>query len=135
MTIAVYDMHSKDYVAQIVFWKNLNSILARHGVFHPKFKGFIADSAQTNSNVLKTIYESSDIHIPMENQERTCLFYWTQSMEKHTKVDIRLDLQDQHHLLCKQYKIVVSSKESETQYLAIKAWWLSSSAMTEEGLH
>jgi len=135
MTIAVCDMQSEDCAAQIVFWKNLNSVLARHGVSHPKFKGFMADSAQANWNAVRTIYGSGDIHVPMENQERTCLFHWTQSMEKHTKADIRPNLQDQHRLLCKQYKNVVYSKESETRYLAIKAWWLSSGAMTKERLH
>jgi len=56
-------------------------------------------------------------------------------MEKHTKIDIQLDLQDQHCLLCKQYKNAISSKESETRYLAIKAWWLSFGATTKEGIH
>jgi hypothetical protein len=61
----------------------------------------MADSAQANWNAVWVIYGSSDAAIPMKDQERTCLFHWTQSLEKHTKADIRADLQDQHRLLCK----------------------------------
>jgi hypothetical protein len=48
MTIVVCDMQSEDAAAQIVLWKNLNDILARHGIPKTKFKGFMANSAQTN---------------------------------------------------------------------------------------
>ena len=71
----------------------------------------------------------------MENRERTCLFHWTQSLEKHTKADIRDDLQEQHRVLCKQYKNASSMEDAEVWYFAIKAWWLSVRATTTEGLH
>jgi hypothetical protein len=135
MTIAVRDMQSEDATAQSVLWKNLNAVLARHGVPEPKFKGFMVDSAQANWNAIREIYGSGDAAIPMKDQERTCLFYWTQSLEKHTKADIQADLQDQYRLLCKQYKIATSPDESETQYRAISAWWLSSGATIIEGLN
>jgi hypothetical protein len=48
MMIAVYDMQSEDAVAQMVLWKNLNDVMARHGIPESKFKGFMADSAQAN---------------------------------------------------------------------------------------
>jgi hypothetical protein len=101
ITIAICDMHSEDAVAQSVLWKNLNVVIARHGIPKPKFKGFMADSAQANWNAFRVIYGSGDAAIPMKDQERTCLFHWIQSLEKHTKADIRADLQDQHPLLCK----------------------------------
>jgi hypothetical protein len=135
MTIAVCDMQSEDAAAQSVLWKNLNAVLTRHGIPEPKFKGFMADSAQANWNAIRVIYGSGDAAIPMKDQERTCLFHWTQSLEKHTKADIRADLQDQHRLLCKQYKNATSPDESETRYRAIRAWWLSSGATTIEGLN
>jgi hypothetical protein len=95
----------------------------------------MANSAQANWNAVRMVYGSGDIAEPMENRERTCLFHWSQSMEKHTKAEIRGDMQDQHRLLCKQYKNATSPEESEMRYLAIRAWWLSSGATTEEGLH
>jgi hypothetical protein len=108
--------------------------MARHGVPEPKLKGFMVDSAQANWNAVRGIYGSGDAMIPMKDQERTCLFHWAQSLEKHTKADIRSDLQHQHRQLYRQYKNTASASESETRYLAIRAWWLSSGATTEQGL-
>jgi hypothetical protein len=134
MTIVVCDMQSKDAAVLSVLWKNLNVVLARHGIPEPKFKGFMANSAQTNWNAFQVIYGSGDAAIPIKDQERTCLFHWTQSLKKHTKADIWADLQDQHRLLCNQYKNAASLAESETQYLPIRAWWLSSRATIIQGL-
>jgi hypothetical protein len=94
----------------------------------------MADNAQANWNVIRVMYANGDATIPMKDQKRTCLLNWTQSLEKHTKANIRADLQDQHRLLYKQYKNVASSFESKTFYLAIMAWWLSSGATTTQGL-
>jgi hypothetical protein len=59
--------------------------MARHGVLEPKFKGFMADSAQANWNAVRMIYGSGDASIPMKDQERTCLFYWAQSLKSIRK--------------------------------------------------
>jgi hypothetical protein len=88
--------------------------MARHGVPEPKFKGFMADSAQANWNAIRVIYGSGDTTISMKDQERTCLFHWAQSLEKHMKADIHADLQYQHQQLCRQYKNAASASESET---------------------
>jgi hypothetical protein len=79
-------------------------------------------SIQANWNAIRVIYGNGDAAIPMKDQERTCLFHSTQLLEKHTKADIRADLQDQHRLLRKQYKNATSPDESETRYHAIRAW-------------
>jgi hypothetical protein len=134
MTVAVCDMQSEDAAAQCIFWKNLNAVASRHGISNPKFKGFMADSAQANWNAIRIVYGTGDATVPMANQERTCLFHWTQSLEKHTKADIRADLQDQHRLLCRQYKNSTSIAEAESRYHVIIAWWHSSGATTAEGL-
>jgi len=109
--------------------------MARHGVPLPKFQGFMADSAQANWNAVRIVYGSGDPSIPMDGQERTCYFHWTQSLETHTKKYIVHELQDQHRVLCKQYKDAGSSDEAETRYLAIRAWWSSSNATSENGLY
>ena len=75
MTIAVCDMQSEDTAAQIVVWKNLNAVMARHDVSQPTFKGFMADSAQANWNAIRIVYGNGDASMPMENKERTCLFH------------------------------------------------------------
>ena len=61
-------------------------------------------------------------------------FHWKQSLEKHTKLYIKHELQDQHKHLCLQYRNASSMAEAETRYLAIKAWWASSNCTSEEGL-
>jgi hypothetical protein len=66
----------------------LNVVVAKHGVPEPKFKEFMVDSAQAKWNAVRVIYRSNDVAIPMKDQERTCLFHWTQSLEKHTKAAI-----------------------------------------------
>jgi hypothetical protein len=99
MTIAMCDMQSENAAAHMVLWKNLNDVMAWHGIPEPKFKGFMADSAQANWNAVRVIYGSGDATISMKDQERTCLFHWAQSLEKHTKADIRADLQ--HRQLCR----------------------------------
>ena len=121
MTIAVCDMQSEDCTAQVLFWRNLNSVVQRHGVDDIQFKGFMADSAQANWNAVRIVYGRGDPAVRMENRERTCLFHWTQSLEKHTKADIRGDLQEQHRVLCKQYKNASSMEDTEVRYFAIKA--------------
>lgn len=78
MTITVCDMQSKDAAAQSVLQKNLNAVLARHGISESKFKGFMVDCAQTNQNVVQVVYESGDVAIPMKDKERICLFHYTQ---------------------------------------------------------
>ena len=77
MTIAVCDMQSEDCTTQVLFWRNLNLVLRRHGVDDIEFKGFMADSSQANWNVVQIVYGGGDPIVPMENQERTCLFHWT----------------------------------------------------------
>ena len=94
----------------------------------------MADSAQANWNAMRIVYSGGDPTVPMEERERTCLFHWTQSLKKHTKADIRGDLQEQHREFYKQYRTASSMEDAEVRYFGIKAWWLSSGATTTEGL-
>ena len=48
LTIACCDMQSEDGTTQTLFWKNLNFVMAENDVSNVIFKGFMADSAQTN---------------------------------------------------------------------------------------
>jgi hypothetical protein len=58
MTISCCDFQSKDNEAQMLFWQNLNHIMARHGIPHPTFIGFMADSAPANWNDVRIVYGS-----------------------------------------------------------------------------
>ena len=85
MTIAVCKMQLEDVATQSVVWKNLNVVMARHSVWSINLKGFMADSALANWNTVHIIYGSGDATETMVDKEKTCLFHWTQSLEKHTK--------------------------------------------------
>jgi hypothetical protein len=115
-------------------WRELNDLMAKNGVENPNFKGFMADSAQANWNVVRIIYGSGDPKVPMENQECTCLLHWTTSLLRHTQKHIKPDMQNQHIHLCKQYKDSKTMEEAESKYLAIRAWWLSSGAASEDAM-
>ena len=55
LTIACCDMHPKDAHAQMTLWENLDAMMHENGVLNVNFKGFMADSAQTNWIVVKKI--------------------------------------------------------------------------------
>ena len=80
------------------------------------------DNAQSNWNAVHILYGSSDPKVIMEGREQTCYFHQKQSLEKHTKLYIRYELQDQYKHLCLQYRNPSSIQEAKTRYLAIKAW-------------
>jgi hypothetical protein len=48
LTIACCDMQSEDGATQVLFWENLNAVMAENGVPNVNFKGFMADSAQAS---------------------------------------------------------------------------------------
>ncbi len=50
--------------------------------------------------MIKIVYGSRDPFVRMVDKERTCLFHWTQLFDKHTKLLIRLELQDEHKVFC-----------------------------------
>ena len=79
ITIACCDFQSEDKYAQIIFWKNLNYVMIRHGITSPQFQGFMADSAQANWNAIRIVYGGGDPKVPMVGRERVCFFHWTQS--------------------------------------------------------
>ena len=131
MTVALCDMQSEDAEAQELFWTNLNKVMLENGVEETNFKGFMADSAQANWHAVRKIYGNGDPQARMDNRERTCLFHWTLCLQRATTKHIKLEFQDQHKELCKQWKDARTQEEAETMYNVIRGWWLSSGATTE----
>lgn len=84
ISIAICDMLSKDLTTQLVFWKNLNVVMAWHNLSNPKFKGFIGDNAQAYWNAVQIMYGNGDASIPIEDQERTCFFHELDSIFRET---------------------------------------------------
>ena len=51
-------------------------------------------------NAVRIVYGCGDPKVPIDGRERTCYFHWTQSLDKHTNLYIKHELQDQHKRLC-----------------------------------
>jgi len=109
--------------------------MSRNGVDHPNFKGFFIDSTMANWNAVCIVYSSGSAKEKMENWEKTCLLHWTTFLHKHTQKHIKEPFQQQHNIICKEYKDSKTMDEVETHYLAIQSWWLSLGAASEEALH
>jgi 5'(3')-deoxyribonucleotidase len=97
--------------------------------------GFMADSAQANWNVIKIVYGYGDPSIRMVDIECTYLFHWTQSFDRRTKKLMKPELQNQHNILCHQYKNAKSLRKANNIYVAIHCWWLSSEVTSKESVH
>jgi hypothetical protein len=64
-------------------WRKLNQVMFRFGLANPNFKGFIADNAQANWNVVCIVYSFEDAFMKMVDKEQTYSFHWTQMFDKH----------------------------------------------------
>ncbi len=134
LTIACCDMQSEDYVAQTLFWENLNSVMAENGIQKVNFKGFMADSAGANWIAVRQVYGSGDPKEPMPDRERTCLFHWAANLDKYATKYIIPSLQYQFKQLCRDYKDSKTQEDADAKYHAIRGWWATSGATTEEGM-
>jgi hypothetical protein len=50
-------------------WTKLNQVMFRLGFTNPNFKGFMADSAHANYNVVCIVYGSRDAFVKMVDKE------------------------------------------------------------------
>jgi hypothetical protein len=110
-------------------------MMLKHGFAKMNFKGFMADNTHANWNVVKIVYGFGDPFIKMVDKECTYLFHWTQLLDRHTKQLIKLDLQDQHNVLCHEYKNEKSLMEANSCYVIICWWWFSLGATFEACVH
>ena len=122
-TIAACDMQTEGTEGQLIFWRCLNKVMEKNGMENPYFKGFMCDSAQANFNAICIVYGSGNPSVPMTDRERTCLFHWETSMQKHTEKLIAKSFQNQHIRLCKEYKDARTLDKADKMYLELKAWW------------
>jgi hypothetical protein len=116
-------------------WRKFNETMLKHEFPKLDLKGFMADNTQANWNAIKIVYGSGDTYVRMIDKECTCLFLWTQSFDKHTKQLIKPELQDEHKVLCHQYKNATSLGDVESHYALICCWWLSYGAASKASVH
>ncbi len=94
MSIAIYDMQSEDIEAQCILWRKLNATILKKGVANPNFKGFMADNAQANWNVVRIVYGIRDPISSWLTMKILVFFHWIQSRNTHTKKLIASKFQD-----------------------------------------
>lgn len=75
LTIARCDVQSEGNDAQALFWENLNVVMVEKWVAQVNFKGFMANNAQTNWNVVRKIYGNGELIVPIEDCEHIYLFH------------------------------------------------------------
>jgi len=64
-SICVCDVMSEDAQLQKQMWRSPNSVLARHKISSPNFKGFITDNLKVNWHAIRVVYGSDNKQKPM----------------------------------------------------------------------
>lgn len=64
-------MQSKDTDVECAMWWKINKVMVKNGVAHLNFKGFMAENAQANWNIMCIVYNFDDPSEPMIDKERT----------------------------------------------------------------
>jgi hypothetical protein len=116
-------------------WTKLNEMMLKHGFAKSNFKGFMANNTHANWNITRIVYGSRDPFVRMVDKKCTCLFHWIQLLNKHIEQLIKLNLQNQHNVLCHKYKNAKSLVEASSLYVIICCWWLSLGATFEACVH
>jgi hypothetical protein len=73
--------------------------------------------------------------VKLIGKERTYIFHWTKSLDKHIKQLIAPKFQDRHKVLCYDYKKEKSLEEAKDCYAVIHSWWYSFGAIVEGVIH
>ncbi len=99
-----------------------NKVMKEKKVEMLEFKGFMADNAQANYNVVHIVFGwLGDPSQPLHNKERTCLFHYVQSMGIHINNLIRMPhLHVQHMEICNNYKTL---DEINANCEVVRSWW------------
>ncbi len=134
MTIAKCDMQFEDTETQCIMQWNLNKVMANTNVPNPNFKRFMAHSTYASQNAVRIIYDSGDPNKSMVDKKLTYFFHWSQSMDIHTKEQIKPELQNKHRKLCYEYKNAIFLEEVDARYVAIHYQWYSLCAANETRL-
>lgn len=121
-TIAVCDMKVEDVRAQVLFWELLNRVMSAHVCDPITFRGFMADEAQANWNAVRIVY-GEGIDTPMIGKERSCLFHFMDSVNKHTQKHIKQSSRDEHIAMCLQWRNAITQGDADSIYNKITAWW------------
>ena len=121
-TIAICDMRSEDSDAQSMFWEKINDVMLKNGHEPADFYGFMADEAHANWKAIRQVFNNG---IPLEGRERSCLFHWTDSLNKHTIKYVVQGFEEEHKKLCTQWRCAKSEEDATNLFRKIRGWWAS----------
>ena len=125
--IAICESKEEDEESQILFWRQLNSVMERCGHEPPNFVGFMSDEAGANWLAIRAVYNGGR-HNVMEGRERSCLFHWEQSLQKHTKKHIIAEGQMHHIEIYEAWHLAKTTDETFALASAIRSWWVQNVA-------
>ena len=89
--------------------------MAENVVPNVNFKGFMANSVETNWNAVRMTYGDGDPSLPMVTRECTYLLHWSISLDKVIQKYIKPFLQFQHKQIYKDFKDVKVIDNVETK--------------------
>lgn len=121
-TLAICEFKVEDTEAQVLFWEMLNRVMEKHGFPKAQFKGFMADEAQANWRAVRTVFNGGPEN-RMEDQERSCLFHWEQSVHNHAKACIAPHCQEEFKSMCRRWKNAPSQSAAEIEMNRLREWW------------
>ena len=61
----------------------------------------------------------------LEGQERSCLFHWTDSLNKHTSKYVQPGFQDEHKHICTQWRTARTEDDASALFRKLRGWWAS----------
>ena len=122
MVIAICKTKEEDTDTQILFWENLKSVMQREGFPNADFAGFMGDEAGANWSAIRTVF-NGDFKNILEGRERSCLFHWEKSLQKHTKTSVLPHHRAMHIELCELWRLSTSHEAASVQANVIKKWW------------
>ena len=94
------------------------------------FAGFTADEAGANWIAIRTVY-NGDAKNVLEGQERSCLFHWEQSLQKHTKKYVLPTYRKKHIELCEKWRLAETEEHAQLQASSIQKWWTNGCVLQE----
>ena len=130
MVIAICETKEEDTESQILFWNHLNDVMDNLGYPKPHFAGFMADEAGANWNAIRTVYNGGPENI-LVGRERSCLFHWEQSLQKHTKKYVLPAYRRKHVELCEKWRLAETEEHGQLQASSIQNWWTKGCVLPE----
>ena len=130
MVIAICESKEEDTESQILFWNQLNSVMQKQGYPRPEFAGFMADEAGANWNAIRTVYNGGPENV-LVGRERSCLFHWEQSLQKHTKKYVIPAYRTKHIELCEKWRLAETEDRAHLYVLSIQNWWIKGCVLQE----